>query len=131
MPNIFCNSFIVAGTKYCCEAGELRLFAPGETLRLIREPENKHDKNAIAVHAPVNSMLLHIGYVPAVLAKYLSPMMAKGLKLSAIVQQIEPIKLIVWAGLVWEKEDPTMVRDVDEFYINDDYYEESSDDLAS
>lgn len=112
MPNILCNSFLVAGTKYRCEAGNLRTFAEGSALLLKREPTNIHGANAIAVYANIQAKMptptwLHIGYVPAALAKYFSPMMEAGLKLSAITRRIEPAKLVVWAELVWEKEEHT------------------------
>lgn len=126
MPNIFCNSFLVAGTKYRCELANLRSFTEDSTLMLRREPSNPHDTNAIAVYANIQSKMseptwLHVGYVPAALAKYLSPMMAEGLKLSAIARRIDPPKLVVWAELVWEKEDSAAVHDVDEFYVDDGY----------
>jgi hypothetical protein len=52
----------IVGTKYRGPAaiavlGRLR---PGDRLRLVREPENPHDPDAVAVY----SGTMHIGYIP-------------------------------------------------------------------
>jgi hypothetical protein len=53
---------MIVGTKYRGPAavailGRLR---PGDRLRLMREPENPHDPDAVAVYSETT----HIGYVP-------------------------------------------------------------------
>jgi len=138
MPNIKCGNFLVAGTKYRCEAGNLRTFAEGSRLLLRREPENMHDANAIAVFANVQARMptptwLHVGYVPAALAKFLSPMMKAGLVLSAVARRIEPTKLAVWAELVWEQEEPPLTKEdgrvhyVQAYEVCEDEDEEEND----
>ena len=52
----------------------------GQPLVLVREPENKYDKNAIAVHLgrlDGEALVAHhkIGHIPANLAKELAPIM--------------------------------------------------------
>ena len=42
---------------------------------LIREPDNPHDPDAIAVSL---GGIWHMGYIPSALAKYLSPLMDAG-----------------------------------------------------
>jgi hypothetical protein len=52
----------IVGPKYrgpeaIAVLGRLR---PGDRLRLVREPNNEHDSNAVAVY----SETMHIGYIP-------------------------------------------------------------------
>ena len=56
----------LAGSSY--RAGALRddAFAPGRRLALVREPENEHDPNAVAVYDAERR--LQAGYVPAEIA---------------------------------------------------------------
>ena len=55
-----------AGSSY--RLGELQddAFAPGRRLALVREPENEHDPNAIAIWDA--DRRLQVGYVPAEIA---------------------------------------------------------------
>ncbi len=46
----------------------------GIDCRLVREPENKYDKNAIAVYAPQK-----IGYIPRKMVKELAPQIDRGI----------------------------------------------------
>ena len=57
-------------------------FAPGASLRLVREPNNPHDPNAIAVWAEPGRNLS--GYVPRGMAKRLSPILDRGADLVAV-----------------------------------------------
>jgi hypothetical protein len=58
--------FNVAGTSHRQDALQGPAFAPGEPVKLIPEPENPYDRNAIAVWD--THLRKHIGYVPAELA---------------------------------------------------------------
>ena len=46
-----------------------------EPVRLIPEPDNKFDANAIAVHVASKGAILHCGYVPKELAKEIAPLL--------------------------------------------------------
>jgi hypothetical protein len=41
--------FKVAGTSFRPDALQLPAFAPGEPIQLVPEPENRHDRSAVAV----------------------------------------------------------------------------------
>jgi hypothetical protein len=56
----------VAGASYRLEALQDEAFAPGRRLALVREPENPHDPNAVAIWDEARR--LQAGYVPADLA---------------------------------------------------------------
>jgi hypothetical protein len=52
----------IVGTKYRSPEAiaVLTRLRPGDRLRLVREPNNPHDPNAVAVY----SGTMHIGYIP-------------------------------------------------------------------
>jgi hypothetical protein len=52
----------IVGTQYRGPeaVAELARLRPGDRLRLVREPENEHDPDAVAVY----SGTMHIGYIP-------------------------------------------------------------------
>ena len=52
----------VAGVSYRAEALPDESFDPGRRLALVREPENEHDPNAVAIWNEARS--LQVGYVP-------------------------------------------------------------------
>jgi HIRAN domain len=56
----------LAGASYRADALQDEAFAPGRRLALVREPENEHDPNAVAVYDA--NRRLHAGYVPAEVA---------------------------------------------------------------
>ena len=56
----------LAGASYRAEALQDDAFAPGRRLALVREPDNEHDPNAVAVFDA--SRALQAGYVPAEIA---------------------------------------------------------------
>lgn len=58
--------FNVAGTSHRQDALQGPAFAPGEPVKLIPEPKNPYDPNAVAVWD--TNRRAHIGYVPADLA---------------------------------------------------------------
>lgn len=56
----------LAGASYRAEALQNDAFAPGRSLALVREPENPHDPNAVAVWDAERRV--QAGYVPAEIA---------------------------------------------------------------
>ena len=56
----------LAGSSYRAETLQDDAFAPGRRLALVREPDNEHDPNAVAVYDV--SRALQAGYVPAEVA---------------------------------------------------------------
>ena len=52
----------VAGVSYRAEALPDSSFDPGKRLALVREPENEHDPNAVAIWNEERT--LQVGYVP-------------------------------------------------------------------
>ena len=52
----------LAGSSYRLEALQDDAFAPGRRLALVREPENEHDPNAVAIWNEERT--LQAGYVP-------------------------------------------------------------------
>ena len=60
----------LAGASYRADALQDDAFAPGRRLALVREPENEHDPNAVAVWDI--DRRLQAGYVPAEVAPSLS-----------------------------------------------------------
>lgn len=59
---------------------------PGESIKLIREPKNKHDSNAIAVMSPRG---VQLGYINAERAPYIGGRMARGEDAEAIFQALD------------------------------------------
>ena len=60
----------VAGVSYRAEALPDASFDPGQRLSLVREPENEHDPNAVAIWN--ESRTLQVGYVPREIAPELA-----------------------------------------------------------
>ncbi|HZC74584.1 MAG TPA: HIRAN domain-containing protein [Gaiellaceae bacterium] len=56
----------LAGASYRADALQDDAFAPGQRLALVREPENEHDPNAVAVWDRERRM--QAGYMPAEVA---------------------------------------------------------------
>jgi hypothetical protein len=52
----------VAGVSYRADALPDESFDPGQRLSLVREPENEHDPNAVAIWNEART--LQVGYVP-------------------------------------------------------------------
>jgi hypothetical protein len=59
----------VAGVSYRADALQDEAFAPGRRLSLVPEPDNEHDPHAIGIWDAERR--LHVGYVPADVAKEL------------------------------------------------------------
>src|SRR4051794_9184909 len=60
----------LAGASYRLDALQDDAFAPGRRLALVREPDNEHDQNAVAVWD--DGRRVRAGYVPAEVAPALS-----------------------------------------------------------
>lgn len=65
----------VAGVTYEGRQAYLARLTGKEFVRLIPEPENPYDANAIAVHIASEGKILHCGYIPRELAKDIAPLM--------------------------------------------------------
>lgn len=76
------HSFAVAGTSYHQAAVKAGEFTPGAPVRLVREPDNVHDANAIAVYA--ESGRRAAGYVPKGQARRLAALLDAGTDLIAV-----------------------------------------------
>ncbi len=76
------DSFTVRGTGYHPGAVKAGKFTPGTPVRLVREPDNPHDPNAIAIYADTGRN--KAGYVPAARAKRLAKLLDAGVDLVAI-----------------------------------------------
>lgn len=74
-------SFALRGTDHHESAARRGDFTPGARVRLVREPDNPHDPNAIAVYA--ESALL-AGYVSRGYAKRLAKLMDSGADMVAV-----------------------------------------------
>lgn len=60
--------------------------AVGARVRLIREPRNAYDPNAVAIIGPAGR--LRWGYMPATLAKQYAPVMDRGVKFNAVITRL-------------------------------------------
>lgn len=73
--------------------------APGQTLTLVREPDNRHDRRAVAIHWHGE----RLGYLPAFENTAVAQMLDRGLPLEAEILALEPsrnpwrrLRLRVW-----------------------------------
>lgn len=76
------DSFQLRGANYYDTALKAGKFTPGSPVKLVREPDNKHDPNAIAIYA--EGARNKAGYVPASRAKALARLLDAGADLVAI-----------------------------------------------
>ena len=85
---IFLLDIVVAGTTHCDEIYEVYPYLEkGVVLRLQRQPQNKHDQNAIAIYYEKTM----IGYVPRELNLIISRLMDAG---KAFFCRIEDVELV-------------------------------------
>lgn len=80
----------VVGTRHHALARVAATLAPGQPLLLLREPANRYDPLAIAVHAEGGERL---GYLPRIDARRIVAMMDAGGKLVAEVADGSPIEV--------------------------------------
>ncbi|GAA1818928.1 hypothetical protein GCM10009812_09410 [Nocardioides marinus] len=76
------HSFQLRGTSYHTAAVRAGRFTPGTAVRLVREPNNPHDPNAISVWA--EGAKAKAGYVPGTRAKALARLLDGGADLVAV-----------------------------------------------
>jgi len=69
-----------------CRQCELAACQPGDPLRLVREPKNPHDQNAIAI---VTGRGIRAGYLSRQLAQVHAGKMDRGAEPRAIVERIK------------------------------------------
>jgi hypothetical protein len=63
----------VAGVSYDNRQSILAQLTGKEPCRVVPEPTNPHDPNALAVHVALNGKVEHCGYVPRALAAEVAP----------------------------------------------------------
>ena len=87
---------VIVGTKFrgavaVEAAGRLR---KGDALRLERQPDNRHDRNAIAVY--FGGVI--IGYIPRIVNPRIAPLMDRGDQMEAVVDapaQMDRGKIVI------------------------------------
>lgn len=65
----------VAGVSYEGRQDHLAKLSGNEPVRLVPEPNNQYDSNAIAVHIAHTGKVLHCGYIPKEIAAKIAPLM--------------------------------------------------------
>lgn len=68
-------SFKVAGVTFEGRQERIALLDVGDPVRLIPEPENPYDSNALAVHVAYAGVVLHVGYMPREEAAQVAPIL--------------------------------------------------------
>lgn len=64
---------------------EIKLCRPGERITLVREPDNKHDPEAVAVYS---SRGVQVGYLSADHCSWIGEKIDKGREVRAIVERV-------------------------------------------
>lgn len=77
----------VAGVTFEGRQVYLAKLTGDEPCRIVPEPENKYDPNALAVHVAHKDGILHVGYIPKELAAEIAP----HLEGEAVMAEIEEI----------------------------------------
>lgn len=81
--------FDVAGTSHCPDVKKCQDFLQqNDKLKLILEPENKHDNNAIKIIFTNSGKDYHLGYVPRYYAKELKELLRNNIEYSAMIQSL-------------------------------------------
>lgn len=75
-------SFVVRGTAHHERAARRGDFSPGAPVRLVREPNDQHDPNAVAIYAAGARDV--VGYVPRGYAKRLAKLLDAGADMVAV-----------------------------------------------
>jgi hypothetical protein len=66
------RDLILEGTFLPDRQERIDRLSPGDPIRLVREPKNRYDRNAIVVLGPTDDV---IGYVPAPIAGWMAPIL--------------------------------------------------------
>ena len=83
-----CGEIEVSGTQYEGRSERIEHVKVGDELKLVREPDNAYDKNAIDLQNALGSL----GHLPAHIVGKLSPLMDLGLvNCTAIVSDVLPL----------------------------------------
>lgn len=89
----------VRGTRYykAAESWKKRLLKPGSRIRLVHEPDNPHDENAVAVHLASTGEML--GHIPRELAQRYASLLNSGCILEVTVESasrsLDGVKLLI------------------------------------
>lgn len=67
--------FRVAGVTFEGRQSHLARMHGAEPCRIVPEPDNPHDANALAVHVALSNGVQHVGYVPRDAAAQIAPML--------------------------------------------------------
>src|SRR5882672_5355424 len=65
--------FKVAGVTFENRQAHIAKLSGGEVCKIIPEPENAYDRNALAVHVAHGDTIYHVGYVPREIAALVAP----------------------------------------------------------
>jgi len=65
----------VAGVTFEGRQELISLLTGNEAVKIVAEPKNKFDQNALAVHVSRGGEILHIGYIPRDLAAQFAPLL--------------------------------------------------------
>lgn len=63
----------VAGVSYEGRQAKIALLETGDPCRIVPEPNNPHDPNALAVHVAHGGAVWHVGYIPRDVAAEIAP----------------------------------------------------------
>ena len=78
------NLINIAGTQYYCGPGYFRGLRAGVPVRLVRENENQHDPNAVAVYIGLRK----VGYIPKHSNRAIAGWMDRGAAVAAEVSAV-------------------------------------------
>ena len=76
----------VAGTQYEGRSGRIERVKVGDRLKLVREPDNEYDENAIDIRNEIGSL----GHIPIEIAEDLASLLDLGIPCAAIVTEVIP-----------------------------------------
>ena len=85
----------IAGLQHYRGDDLAELIKEGDPLKLLRQPDNTHDENAIIVMWHNNK----IGYIPRALAKDIGRQIDSGVTITANIAELKPVKF----GRKWIK----------------------------
>jgi hypothetical protein len=88
----------VAGVPYENRQELVAKMTTETPLRLVREPDNIYDENAIAVHALIEEQWCQIGYLHRWQASRLAPLLDRGEQVDVEIRSIEKEFVEDWQG---------------------------------
>lgn len=88
------NTYSIVGMNFRNSEGRVQALQPGHPVRLVREPNNPHDANAVAVYVDG----AHVGYIPkksnVALAAFIDQTGAPDATMAMDERTNEPLKAI-------------------------------------